>query len=90
MKVMRRTTDGFRIAEEDLKLRGPGEFFGTRQWGMLNFKIADLVRDHQILSLAREEAFRLVEKDPDLEKYSHLREGIEKRFSHRLALAKVG
>lgn len=90
MKVMRRTTDGFRIAEEDLKLRGPGEFFGTRQWGMLNFKIADLVRDHQILSLAREEAFRLVEKDPGLEKYSHLREGIEKRFSHRLALAKVG
>ncbi len=90
MKVMCRTTDGFRIAEEDLKLRGPGEFFGTKQWGMLNFRIADLVRDHQILSLARQEAFRLVEKDPDLEKYPLLREGIEKRFSHRLALAKVG
>ncbi|MFQ5834841.1 MAG: ATP-dependent DNA helicase RecG [bacterium] len=90
MKVMCRTTDGFRIAEEDLKLRGPGEFFGIKQWGMLNFKIADLVRDHQILSLARQEAFRLVEKDPGLENYPHLREGIKKRFSHRLALAKVG
>ena len=90
MKVTCRTTDGFRIAEEDLKLRGPGEFFGTKQWGMLNFRIADLVRDHQILSLARQEAFRLIEKDPGLKKYPHLREGIEKRFSHRLALAKVG
>ena len=90
MRVMCRTTDGFRIAEEDLQLRGPGEFFGTKQWGMLDFKIADLVRDHQILSLARQEAFRLIEKDPGLKKYPHLREGIEKRFSHRLALAKVG
>ena len=90
MKVMCRTTDGFSIAEEDLKLRGPGDFFGTRQWGMLNLKIADLVRDGRILFLARKEAFSLIEKDPRLEKHPRLREALQVKFPHRLELAKVG
>jgi len=66
MQVMSETTDGFAIAEEDLKLRGPGEFYGTRQSGMAGLKIADIFRDIPILEMARAEAFKLVEKDPDL------------------------
>jgi len=90
MKVMCKTNDGFRIAEEDLRLRGPGEFFGTRQWGMLNLRIADLVRDSKMLFLARKEAFQLVKDDPSLRSYPELRENIKRRFDTRLELAKVG
>jgi len=50
LKVMRETTDGFRIAERDLELRGPGEVLGTRQTGMLRFRIADLARDAELIS----------------------------------------
>ena len=66
MQVMSSTNDGFVIAEEDLKIRGPGEFYGTRQSGMLGFKIADIFKDIPILDMARKEAFDLVEKDPSL------------------------
>jgi len=90
MKAMCKTTDGFKIAEEDLKLRGPGEFFGTRQWGMLNLKIADLVKDSRMLYLARKEAFQLVEKDPFLREYPQLRERLKRGFAARLELARVG
>ena len=90
MKVMCRTTNGFSIAEEDLKLRGPGDFFGTRQWGMLNLKIADLIRDARVLFLARKEAFGLVEKDPRLKKHPRIREALQVKFPHHLELAKVG
>jgi len=54
VRIMCEVTDGFRIAEEDLKLRGPGEFFGTRQWGMLNLKIGDLIKDARALRLREE------------------------------------
>src|SRR5207253_2093926 len=57
LKVMEETTDGFRIAEADLELRGPGEFLGTRQSGMPDFAVAELTRDQAILQEAREEAF---------------------------------
>ena len=66
MQVMSATTDGFVIAEEDLKLRGPGEFYGTKQSGMAGLKIADIFKDIPILELAREEAFSLIDRDPDL------------------------
>jgi ATP-dependent DNA helicase RecG len=59
-------TDGFRIAEEDLRIRGPGELFGTRQAGMPRLRYADLVRDRELLQLARAEAFALFERDPAL------------------------
>ena len=58
---MVRTTNGFEIAETDLKLRGPGEFFGTRQHGELGFHIANPLRDFALLELARREALALVE-----------------------------
>ncbi len=62
------TNDGFRIAEWDLKLRGPGEFLGTRQHGLPKFKIADLTRDLKLLYQARDKAFDIVEKDPELKR----------------------
>lgn len=66
LRVMRESTDGFCIAEEDLKLRGPGEFFGTRQSGMPQLMVANLMEDAGILAEAREAAVRLVQADPDL------------------------
>ena len=67
MKAMQNSRDGFEIAEEDLKIRGPGDFMGTRQSGLPVLKIANLIRDIKILDLARKEAFGLVDRDPHLE-----------------------
>ena len=60
MKALHETTDGFKIAEEDLRLRGPGEITGTAQSGDLEFKIANLARDEKIMKEARIEAFSCV------------------------------
>jgi hypothetical protein len=54
------TDDGFRIAEKDLEIRGPGDFFGTRQWGLAGFRVSHLLRDRDLLERARNEAFRCV------------------------------
>ena len=91
LKVMTETTDGFKIAEEDLSLRGPGEFLGTRQSGLPPFRIANLARDVAILSQAREAAFRLVEEDPELSnpKYSRVKEVLISRWSGKLNLADI-
>jgi ATP-dependent DNA helicase RecG len=78
LSVMEETNDGFKIADEDLKLRGPGEFFGIRQSGFLRYKIADLVSDGPIIRKARTSAFDLVEKDPDLSRPDQAL--IKKRF----------
>jgi ATP-dependent DNA helicase RecG len=61
-----KSTDGFLIAEEDLRIRGPGEFFGVRQWGLPEFRVANLVRDAALLEQARQEAFALLAADPHL------------------------
>lgn len=66
LAAMCRTQDGFALAEEDLKLRGPGEFFGTRQSGLPDFKMANLVRDSREIEQARKEAELLLKDDPDL------------------------
>lgn len=68
LQTMVRTNDGFEIAEVDLKLRGPGDLMGTQQSGMLNLKIADIVKDNQILKTARYHAIQLLKADPRLEK----------------------
>jgi ATP-dependent DNA helicase RecG len=63
---MAKTNNGFEIAEADLEMRGPGEFMGTRQSGLPGFKLANLVRDVELLIQAREAAFDLISKDPSL------------------------
>ena len=72
IETMCRTNDGFEIAEVDLKLRGPGDLMGKQQSGVLNLKIADLVRDKDILQLARYEAIKLLKIDPTMQKPEHL------------------
>jgi len=86
------TTDGFRIAETDLEIRGPGEFFGTRQSGLPELRIADLVRDAGLLEEARGEAQRIIAADPELRDPAHraLRQGLLARWRGKLALASVG
>lgn len=66
VKIMTESGDGFYIAEKDLELRGPGEFFGTRQHGLPTLKIADLIRHRPIMEKARDEATLLLERDPEL------------------------
>ncbi|MCX5833005.1 MAG: helicase-related protein, partial [Deltaproteobacteria bacterium] len=92
LRVMVETTDGFRIAEEDLAIRGPGEFLGTRQSGLPDFRVANILRDGRILNEARQEAFRLVEGDAFLEKPEHglLKEVLLHRWEGRLDLARTG
>ncbi len=71
LKTLCATTDGFKIAEEDLKLRGPGDFFGSRQHGLPQLRVADLMGDMRTLSQAQDVARALVEDDPTLEKKEH-------------------
>jgi ATP-dependent DNA helicase RecG len=71
METMVQTNDGFEIAEVDLKLRGPGDLMGTQQSGVLNLQIADLVRDRDTLSLARNYALKLLKEDPAMTKPEH-------------------
>jgi len=67
LDVMAATDDGFVIAERDLELRGPGDFFGTRQWGMPTLRVSNLIRDRTLLERAREEAQRHAASAPSAE-----------------------
>ena len=92
IEAMTSTNDGFRIAEVDLELRGPGDFFGTRQSGLPEFRVADLLRDGAMLEEARREAFALVQADPKLVAPEHrgLRAGLLTRWRGKLDLAGIG
>jgi ATP-dependent DNA helicase RecG len=70
LRLMQRTNDGFALAEADLRMRGPGEFFGVRQSGLPNFRVADLL-DTRLIELARHEAEHIIAEDPDLQSPSH-------------------
>ncbi|HET7318438.1 MAG TPA: helicase-related protein, partial [Nitrospirota bacterium] len=85
-----RTTDGFRIAEEDLRQRGPGEFFGTRQSGLPDLRAANIIRDADLLEQARFEAFGLLKQDPQLAFHPLLRELLHRKWQGRLGLISVG
>ncbi len=92
LKVMEETHDGFKIAEEDLKIRGPGDFLGTRQSGMPELRVANLVTDLELLDSARRVAQQVLEMDPDLSdpKNLELKQVLEHRWKGRLGLAGVG
>ena len=92
LDALLRSTDGFVIAEEDLRIRGPGELFGTRQWGLPDFRVANLVRDAALLEQARKEAFALLQQDPRLSAPEHqpLRDAMLRRWQAKLALGDVG
>ena len=86
------TNDGFQIAEMDLALRGPGEFFGTRQHGLPEFKLADVTNEMELLQRAKEDALALLAADPNLAKPEHraLRAALAKQFEGTLDLAQIG
>ncbi|MDX9714724.1 MAG: ATP-dependent DNA helicase RecG [Dissulfurispiraceae bacterium] len=86
LEAMQSTTDGFKLSEVDLEIRGPGEFFGTRQSGMPDLKAANLLRDTRILEAARKEALSIVEYDPMLSKYPQLREAVELLWGKKLEI----
>jgi len=92
LRIMEQTNDGFRIAEADLEIRGPGEFMGTRQSGFPDFRVANILRDGRLLNDARTEAFELVEKDPRLGRLEHavLREVLLWKWEGKLDLARTG
>lgn len=87
IEAMTRSSDGFELAEEDLRQRGAGEICGTRQHGVTEFRVADLVRDEKILLLAREEAKALLDEDPELETEPLFRAEILRRLGGVLELA---
>ncbi len=92
LQTMCETADGFRIAEVDLEMRGPGEFLGTRQSGLPDFRIANLLRDTQVLEEARADAFEIANLPEFLssDRYAQLRETLRRRWGSRLELANIG
>jgi ATP-dependent DNA helicase RecG len=92
LEVMTQTQDGFKIAEEDLLIRGPGEFMGTRQSGLPGFRLANLVRDMDVLTEARKAAFEVFENDPDLKKTENkvIRDAILDNGRPSLLFAQIG
>jgi ATP-dependent DNA helicase RecG len=88
--TMVRTSNGFEIAETDLELRGPGEFFGTRQSGTLGFHIANPIRDREVLELARREAFALAEDSARAAELDRVLRGLPGEWQRRYHLARVG
>lgn len=88
LEVLSKTGDGFKIAEEDLRIRGPGEFFGTRQHGLPELRVADLLEDFELLRMARRDAFEIVRADPGLNAPEHqqLRKEMLHAYAGRLDL----
>jgi ATP-dependent DNA helicase RecG len=91
LEALVKSHDGFVIAEEDMNIRGPGEFFGTRQWGPTDLRVANLIRDAKILEEAREEAALLLQRDPELARPEHaeLKAALLRRWREKLDLAAV-
>jgi len=92
LTTLERSTDGFHIAEADLALRGPGDFLGTRQAGLPDFRVANLLRDTSLLRAARDEALAWLADDPTLSRpeSAALRAVLRHRWRGRLGLARVG
>ncbi len=91
LEALVKSHDGFDIAEEDLAIRGPGEFFGTRQWGPADLRVAHLIRDAMILNEARQESANLLRDDPKLARAEHaeLKGALLRRWGAKLDLARI-
>jgi ATP-dependent DNA helicase RecG len=89
LATLEQTTNGFEIAETDLRLRGPGEFLGTRQSGLPAFRVANLIRDRDILELARRLAMEFVERGERRER-SELLRYLQENWGRRYGLVEVG
>jgi len=89
LTIMEQTSDGFKIAEADLTIRGPGDFLGTKQSGLPQFRFANLIRDARILSEAREDAFNLVKNDPELSGYPELLDQVMIKWGNLLELGGI-
>ncbi|HIB31621.1 MAG TPA: ATP-dependent DNA helicase RecG [Candidatus Marinimicrobia bacterium] len=91
LATMETTNDGFQIADEDLKLRGPGDFFGLRQSGFIQYKIANMITDGSLIRQARKAAFTMVETDPDLchDQHAGIRERFQLDYRDKLDMVKI-
>ena len=91
LKIMESTSNGFTISDEDLKLRGPGEFFGTRQHGYIKSKIANFIEDGPIIRQTRKRAFEMVDTDPQLKmnKHQSIREQFKENYKHMLEFVNI-
>jgi ATP-dependent DNA helicase RecG len=92
LNAMVQNTDGFEIAEMDLQLRGPGEFFGTRQHGLPEFKLADLSNEMELLQQAKEDALEILQRDPNLKlpEHRYLRLALKSQIGDAFGLAQIG
>jgi ATP-dependent DNA helicase RecG len=92
LQAMSATNDGFKISEIDLKLRGPGEFFGTRQHGLPELKIADIVTDSKLLYQARDWAFKILQEDPKLTQNENqcIRSTFMRKYKKKFSLVDIG
>jgi ATP-dependent DNA helicase RecG len=90
LRAMCDSNDGFEIAEMDLKLRGPGEFFGTRQHGLPEFKLADITAEIELLHEAKEDALEMLAADPRLDRHAELKKALVAQFGETLQLAQIG
>ncbi|VAX29766.1 ATP-dependent DNA helicase RecG [hydrothermal vent metagenome] len=91
LDAIEKSNDGFVIAEQDLKIRGPGDFMGTRQSGMPILRVANLIRDIKILESARKEAFQLLDRDPELKlpEHQHLKQALKSYLGDKLDLMNI-
>ena len=92
LNIMENTLDGFIISDEDLKMRGPGDFFGTKQHGFIKSKVVDFSNDGAIIRRARQQAFELVSQDPLLKKseYKKIKDRFKNQYNHMLEFVKIG
>jgi len=90
LQVMVRESNGFRVAEEDLRLRGPGDLLGTEQSGLPSFRVGDLIRDPAILEESVRAAAEILRSDPELTRYPALKNVVERRYGNRFEIYKIG
>jgi len=92
LQIMENTLDGFIVSDEDLKMRGPGDFFGTKQHGFIKSKVVDFSNDGAIIRRARQQAFNLIEADPLLNKNENkkIKQIFKNKYKHMLEFVKIG